>query len=112
MREGWSTRQHVEKGVKANNEDWEMNLNVSAQDKSNLTTITDEKESCLSPKLTGWCMRQRVTEMRTRTTSRRSRPRDLLMIVRLRTLQEHGSDGLERVRPRSEASVVREIPTS
>ena len=96
--------------MEANAEVWEKNLKVSAQDKSNLTTITGEKESCLSPKLTRWCMRQRITEMRMRTTSRRSRPGDLRMIVRLRIVQERGSDGLERVRPISEAN-VREIPT-
>ena len=61
LREGWSTRHHVEKRVEADDEVWEKNLNVSAQDKSKLTTITDEKESCLSPKLTRWCTRQRIT---------------------------------------------------
>ena len=43
--------------VEANDQVWEKILHVSAQDKSSLTTITNEKESCLSPKLTRWCMR-------------------------------------------------------
>ena len=30
--------------MKANDEVWEKNLNVSAQDKSNLISITDEKK--------------------------------------------------------------------
>ena len=52
-----------------------QNLNVSAQDKSNQMTITDEKESCLSLKLIGWCSGQKNAEMRMRSTSRSTRPR-------------------------------------
>ena len=51
------------------------NLNVFAQDKSNEMTITDEKESCPSPKLIGRCKRQSNTELRKRSTSRSTKPR-------------------------------------
>ena len=37
--------------MEANDEVWEKNLNVSAQDKFNLITNTDKKESCLSPEI-------------------------------------------------------------
>ena len=59
--------------MEANDEVCEKN--VSAQDKSNLIIITDEKEGCLSPKLIGGCKRQRSSEMRMRLTSRSTRPR-------------------------------------
>ena len=62
LREGWSTRGNTwRQRVEANDEVWEKNLIVSAQDKSNLITITDEKKEIY----------QIITEMRTRTTSRR-----------------------------------------
>ena len=47
--------------MEANDEVWKKNLNASAQDKSNLITITDEKKEIY----------QRITEMRTRTTGRK-----------------------------------------
>ena len=37
-------------------------LNVFVQDKYDRITFTDEKESCLSPTLIGWCKRQKFRD--------------------------------------------------
>ena len=58
--------QHAEKRVEVNDKVWEKNLNVSAQDKSNVIINMNLQGKCLSP-------RQRISEMRMRSISRRSR---------------------------------------
>ena len=64
--------------MEANDEVWEKNLSVAAQGKSNLINSTDKNMENY----------QRITEMRTRPTSRRSRSGDLRTIVGLRTLHD------------------------
>ena len=66
--------QHVKKRVEVNDKVWEKNLNVSAEDKSNVIINMNLQGNCLSP-------RQRISEMRMRPISRRSRSYEMCEIL-------------------------------
>ena len=66
--------QHAEKRVEVNDKIRETNLNVSAKEKSNVIINMNLKGKCFSP-------RQRFSEMKMRTISRRSRSYEMCEIL-------------------------------